>query len=418
MEVEIVAVGNELLLGETVDTNSAHVARRLAEIGARVRRTTHVGDDRERLAALLREARERSRWIVIMGGLGPTRDDLTREVVADVLDRPLRLDPGLLADVEAKFRRFGIDPMPAANRSQAEVPEGAEVIPNPHGTAPGLVVEDDRCMLFLLPGVPQEMKALLEDGVLPRLVAAAGEGAPVVRSRTIRTAGIGESSLAERIDDLVSDPAPVEVAFLPRLGEVDIRLTVAGIPREEADRHLEELLAAIVGRCGPWVYGTDDVTLAGAVGVALRGRGWSLAVAESCTGGGLGAEVTSAPGASEYFLGGVIAYADRVKIDRLGVPPVLLAAHGAVSEAVSRSMADGIRTALAADAGCAITGVAGPTGGSSEKPVGLVWCAVATPGGSSVRRLDAPGSRGAVRRRAVIAALALLLRAARGDGDA
>lgn len=418
MDVEIIAVGNELLLGETVDSNSAHVARRLGEIGVRVRRTTHVGDDLERLSILLREARERSRWIIVMGGLGPTRDDLTREAVARVLDRPLRLDPALLSDVEAKFRRFGIDPMPAANRCQAEVPEGAEVIPNPHGTAPGLVVEDDHGTLFVLPGVPQEMTALLEDGVLPRLVAAAGEGAPVVRSRTIRTAGIGESSLAERIDDLVRDPGPIEVAFLPRLGEVDVRLTVAGIPREDADRHLEDLLAAIRARCGPWVVGTDEATLAGAVGEALRARGWSLAVAESCTGGGLGAEITSAPGSSGYFVGGVIAYDDRVKIDRLGVPPGLLAAHGAVSEAVSRAMADGVRAALAADAGCAITGIAGPGGGSSEKPVGLVWCAVATPDGTSVRRLDAPGSREAVRRRAVVATLALLLRAARGDDAA
>lgn len=413
MEVEIVAIGNELLLGETVDRNSAHIARRLSTVGARVVRTTHVGDDPPRLAAVLRDAAARSRWIITTGGLGPTRDDLTREVVAEVFGRPLRLDPDLLAGLEERFRRFGYEGMPAANRAQAWVPDGARVLPNGHGTAPGLMIEDEACTAFVLPGVPHEMEALLEEAVLPRLIEVAGEGAPVVRSRLIRTAGIGESALAERIDEIVAAGAPVEVAFLPDLGQVDVRLTAAGLPVAEAERRLEGLTAAILERCDRWVYGQGDATLAGAVLAALRARGWSLGVAESCTGGGLGAEITTVPGASDVFVGGVIAYGDRVKIERLDVSAGLLQAHGAVSEAVCRAMVSGVRQELGVDVGCAITGVAGPGGGTTDKPVGLVWIGVGTPRGTAARCLDYPGSRAAIRRRATIATLALLLRVIR-----
>lgn len=428
MEVEIIAIGNELLLGETVDTNSAYVARRLSEVGMRVTRTTHVGDDRARLADVLRETRGRSRWVIAMGGLGPTHDDITREAVAEVFGRPLRLDERLLAEVEARFRRFGYDRMPAANRRQAEVPEGARAIPNAHGSAPGLIIEDDATTLFVLPGVPEEMKALLEESVLPEIVTAQGaagsaagvspEGGAVVRSRVVHTVGIGESSLAEMLDDLVAGAAPVEVAFLPRLGEVDVRLTLAGLGRAEADRRLAALAGAIADRSARWTYGQDEATLSGAIGEALTARGWMVGAAESCTGGELSAALSEAPGASAYFLGAVIAYANAIKESVLGVPGDLLREHGAVSEEVCRAMITGIREKLGADAGCAITGVAGPGGGTSEKPVGLLWCGVGTPDGTRVRRLDAPGSRAAIRRRASLATLALLLQAARGEpGD-
>jgi nicotinamide-nucleotide amidase len=412
-EAEIVAVGNELLLGETVDTNSAWAARRLSEIGVRVVRTTHVGDDSERLAEVLREAGGRSRWVIVTGGLGPTRDDLTRPVLASVLGRELRLDAGILAEVEARFRRFGYDRMPAANRSQAEVPEGARTIPNPDGTAPGIVIEDGGTTFFALPGVPAEMKALLEAGVLPTIAADLGQEAPVVRSRLVRTAGIGESALAERIDDLVEGVAPIEVAFLPDLGLVDLRLTLMGLPAAEADRRLAALAASIRERLSEWCFGEDEVTLAAALGDALKARGWSLAVAESCTAGELAAEITSVPGSSEYFVGGVVAYADEVKERILGVPAEVLAAHGAVSDATCRAMLDGVRSRLGADVGAAITGIAGPGGGTSEKPVGLVFCGVATPEGVWLRKVDYPGSRATVRRRATIATLSLLLRKVR-----
>lgn len=415
-EVEIVAIGNELLLGETVDTNSAHVGRRLAGIGARVVRTTTVGDDPERLAAVLREVRGRARWAITMGGLGPTRDDRTREVVAEVTGRPLAVDEALLAEVEEKFRRFGYDRMPASNRSQAMVPEGARTIPNPRGTAPGLIVEEEGFTLFVLPGVPAEMKALLEDAVLPELAAAGGAGEPVVRSRVVHTVGIGESALAERLDEVVEDAGPIEVAFLPHTGQVDVRLTAAGLPAAEADRRLDELARRLAGRAGRWFWGYDETPLAAAVGEALVDRGWTLAVAESCTAGLLGAEVTSVAGSSAWFAGGVVAYANRAKTALLGVAPGVLEAHGAVSEETVRAMASGVRERLGAEVGCAITGIAGPAGGSPEKPVGLVWLGIETPDGSRVRRLDVPGSRADVRRRSVLAAMALVLHAARGEG--
>ena len=412
-EAEIVAVGNELLLGETVDTNSAWAARRLSEIGVRVIRTTHVGDDAGRLAEVLREAGDRSRWVIVTGGLGPTRDDLTRPVLASVLGRELRLDSGILAEVEARFRRFGYDRMPAANRSQAEVPEGARTIPNPDGTAPGLVIEDGGTTFFALPGVPAEMKTLLEAGVLPTIAADLGHDAPVVRSRLVRTAGIGESALAERIDDLIEGVGPIEVAFLPDLGLVDLRLTLTGLPAAEADRRLGALAASIRERVAEWCFGEDEITLAAALGDALRARGWSLAVAESCTAGELAAEITSVPGSSDYFVGGVVSYADLVKERILGVPADVLAAHGAVSEATCRAMLDGVRSRLGADVGAAITGIAGPGGGSPEKPVGLVFCGVATPEGVWLRKVEYPGARATVRRRATIATLSLLLRKVR-----
>ena len=227
MEIEIVVVGNEILLGETVDTNSAHVGERLREIGARVSRITTVGDEEGPIADAVRGARSRVRWAVTMGGLGPTRDDLTRDAVAKVFGRELREDPEQLEIVREKFRRYGYDEMPESNRCQAEVPEGARVVPNPHGTAPGLVLEEEGFTLFVLPGVPGEMKAMLDDAVLPALLEAVEEGAPVVASKVVHTVGIGESALAERLEDLVEDADPVEVAFLPHLGQVDVRLTIS-----------------------------------------------------------------------------------------------------------------------------------------------------------------------------------------------
>jgi nicotinamide-nucleotide amidase len=418
MDVEIVAIGNELLLGETVDTNSAYAARRLAEIGARLIRITVVGDDRDRLRRVLEEARERARWVITTGGLGPTRDDLTRPVVAEVFDLPLEIDPGVLAAVEERFRRFGYERMPQSNRSQAEVPKGARVIPNAHGTAPGLIVEGKGCTVFVLPGVPAEMRALLEEGVLPVLAAANGGGAPVVRSLVVHTAGIGESALAERLDEVLVHADPIEVAYLPHLGMVDVRLTLAGLPRDEADRKLGALAEDVTRLATPYVYGTDDQTLPQAIGAALEGRGWRLAVAESMTSGELGAEITSVPGSSAWFVGGVLAYANEVKEALLGVPRDTLERHGAVSEETCRAMLAGVRRAVSADVGCAVTGIAGPAGGSAEKPVGQVWIGVETPDGADVRKLDCPGDREEVRRRATVAALALLWRRLRPEGEA
>lgn len=415
MDIEIVAIGNELLLGETVDTNSAYAARRLAEIGARVSRVTLVGDDRASMLRALGEARERSRWVITTGGLGPTLDDRTRQVVAELFDAPLEVDADVLAEVQERFRRFGYAKMPAANLSQAEVPRGARVIPNRHGTAPGLIVEGGGSTFFVLPGVPAEMRALLEEGVLPVLAAANGDAAPVVRSRTVHTAGIGESALAERLQTTLADTAPIEVAFLPDLGMVDVRLTLAGRPRDEADRRLDALAGEIIRLSSSWFYGVDDETLPQAIGRELVTRGWRVAVAESMTSGELGAELTSVAGSSAWFVGGILAYANEAKEALLGVPRETLARHGAVSEETCRAMLAGARRALGAEVACAVTGIAGPAGGSDEKPVGLVWIGVETPAGAEVRRLDCPGGRREVRRRTITAMLALLWRRVRPE---
>jgi nicotinamide-nucleotide amidase len=417
MDVEIIAIGNELLLGETVDTNSSHVARRLAELGVRVSRVTVVPDHRVRMRQALEEARDRSAWVITMGGLGPTRDDLTRTVVAEVFGVPLEIDTEVLATVEERFRRFGYERMPASNRSQAEVPRGARVIPNRHGTAPGLIVEGGGSTFFVLPGVPAEMRALLEEGVLPVLAAASGGESPVVRSRVIHTAGIGESALAERLDEVLADPGPVEVAYLPHLGMVDVRLTLAGFPLLEADRRLDVLAGEIIRRSSPWFYGIDEETLPRAIGAALEARGWKVGVAESMTAGELGAEITSVAGSSAWFVGGILAYANEVKEALLGVPRDALELHGAVSEETCRAMLSGVRRALSAEVGCAVTGIAGPAGGSAEKPVGLVWIGVETPDGVKVRKLDYPGGREEVRRRATVATLALLWRELQRTGE-
>ncbi len=414
MGAEIVAIGNELLLGETVDTNSAHVARCLARIGVRVHRTTVVGDDRERLRSVLTEVRDRSRLVVTMGGLGPTHDDITREVVAEVFDRRLVLDEQLLSELNERFRRFGYE-MPPGNRSQAEVPEGARVIPNPHGTAPGLIIDDGRTTFYVLPGVPTEMKALLDDAVLPGILAASDGREPVVQSRVVRTVGIGESALAEMLADVVAEAAPLEVAFLPHLGRVDVRLTATGLSVSDAEPRLAELASAIAARASRWYYGEDGTTLPDAILEKLRDRGWTVAVAESCTGGGLGAALTEAPGSSDVFLGGIVAYSNDVKIAALGVAQDLLEEHGAVSEPVCRSMATAIRERFGAAVGCAITGVAGPGGGTPEKPVGLVYCGVETPLDAKIRRLDYPGTRDAVRERATLSTMGLLLSMTRAD---
>ena len=263
----------------------------------------------------------------------------------------------------------------------------------------------------------QDRRRLFGWGVALTIIAAAGAGASVILSRVIHTVGVGESSLAEALDDLVAGSAPVQVAFLPHLGQVDVRLTVAGLSRVEAAQRLDVLARAIEERAGRWTYGTDSATLPGAIGEALRARGWTVAVAESCTAGELGAELTAVMGSSDYFLGGIIAYANRVKQEALGVPAATLEAHGAVSAEVCRAMIEGVRQATGADVGCAITGIAGPGGGTAEKPVGLVYCGVGTPEGETLRVTTYPGSRAEIRRRATLATLALLLRAARGEDE-
>ena len=416
--VEIVTIGDELLLGETVDHNSAWLGRVLASAGIRVRRRATVGDDAAGIRDAVGQALERTGVVLCTGGLGPTRDDLTKPVVAELFGRDLVLDEALLEQLDRRFSERGIR-MAAINRTQAEVPRGATVFPNSRGTAPGLALEDAEGRLaILLPGVPHEMRALVLEHVLPFLQARwPARGRPIVHRR-LRTTGIPESTLAERIDDLVAGFAPLAVAFLPAATGVDIRLTSWGaLDEAEAVRAIDAAEALLRERIGRYIYGRDDEDLVDAVAREMTARGLTLALAESCTGGLVAKRLTDRPGASDYLFGGVVAYANRAKEVFLGVRPETLAAHGAVSEETAREMVEGALRTTGADAALAITGIAGPGGGTEAKPVGTVWIAAALGDRRDVRRFRFGGDREEIRERSAQAALAMLYTMLRG-GDA
>jgi nicotinamide-nucleotide amidase len=420
---ELLTVGTELVLGLTVDTNAAEMGRSLAAAGVRVLRRTSVADDPAQIRDAVSAALERTGLLIVSGGLGPTKDDLTKRAVAEVLGRPLRHDPEVLARLEDLWRRRGVARMPEANRSQADVPEGATVLANRWGTAPGLWIEDgDSRVVVLLPGVPTELRGLLEHEVLPRLTqriadadARAHGATAVVRSRVLRTTGIAESALA----DLVGDPArllppSVTLAWLPSYDGTDLRLTAWRLPAGGADAALEAAAQALRPKLGPYCYGEGDADLAAVVLDLLEQRGARLATAESCTGGLVGARITAIPGSSRVYRGGVVAYENDVKLHLLGVSAEALAAHGAVSEAVAREMASGVARVLDADAAVAVTGIAGPSGAVPGKPVGTVWIAVLWRGELRAFSHVLPGTRDAVRRRAAQWALDYLRRVVAG----
>jgi nicotinamide-nucleotide amidase len=400
--IELLTIGTELLLGFTVDTNSAELGRALGAAGVPIARRTSVGDDPAAIRDGVADALRRTGTVICTGGLGPTADDVTKRVVADLFGMPLEFQEALWQGLVERFARFGRVPA-ARNRSQAEVPRGATVLPNRWGTAPGLWLEGPPGIAVLLPGVPSEMRGLLHHEVLPRLATRAAGG--VIRSRSVRTTGVPESTLAERISGIEQVVAPLTVAYLPGLAGVDLRLTAWNLPAAEADARLAAGTSEIMARAGEWVYGEDEIDLAAVVLELARRRGWRLATAESCTGGGVGARITDIAGSSDVYVGGVIAYDNAVKETLLGVPPSLLAEHGAVSEPVAAAMVRGVTRHLGAQLGIAVTGIAGPAGGTAEKPVGLVYLAVAVGDAVAVTRAVFPGDRGEVRARAAQAAL-------------
>lgn len=410
MKVELLTIGTELLLGHTLDTNAADLGRALAAAGAEIVRRTTVADRPEAIRAALAEALTRTGFVIATGGLGPTRDDMTKTVVAELLGKRLLLDERLLAGLEARFQRLG-RPMPAVNRSQAEVPEGASVLPNPRGTAPGLWVEDgDGRVVVLLPGVPREMRGLLLEEVVPRLAVRQGGERRVVRSRTLRTTGVPESALAERVGAIEPEIAPLTLAYLPSVDGVDLRVTAWALAPEDADARLAAVVARLRDAVGAHAYGEDEADLAAVVLDALRHGRHRLGVAESCTGGLVAARITNIPGASDTFIGGVVAYADVVKTAALKVPLETLEAHGAVSEETVRAMAEGAQRLFSADCAIAVTGIAGPSGGTPEKPVGTVWLAARVHTTAHAVKRVFPGDRDEIRRRAAQAGLDLLRR--------
>ncbi|MCU0620014.1 MAG: competence/damage-inducible protein A [Gemmatimonadales bacterium] len=407
MHLELLTVGTELLLGFTVDTNSAEIGRRAAAVGVRVVRRTSVGDAGSEIAEGVAAALARSGAVLTTGGLGPTSDDVTKTAVCERLGLALRFDEATWARLVERFARLGRTPSPA-NRSQAMVPDGATVLPNRWGTAPGLWLEGAWGLVIMLPGVPLEMRMLLEHEVVPRLAARTGER--VVRSRVVRTAGIPESTLADRLGDVETVVAPATLAYLPGIEGVDLRLTAWQLPAAEADAVLARGERVLLERAREYAYGVGDSSLAEVVVNALRAARRRVAVGESCTGGLLAGRITDVAGSSEVFDGGVVAYANEVKQRDLGVAGALLEAHGAVSEPVAAAMADGVRARFGVEFGLAVTGIAGPGGGSPAKPVGTVWFAVAGPDGTTTHHAVLPGTRPEVRARAAQTALLLLWR--------
>ncbi len=408
MKAVLLTIGDELLAGVTVNTNAAWLGAELTARGITVARIEVIGDDPEAICQALRRARAEAAVVILCGGLGPTHDDRTREALAGCLNRPLRLQPELLAQIEAYFRQRGRS-MPERNRVQALVPEGFVPLPNPVGTAPGLWLQDEAGVLVVLPGVPHELQTLMRDVVLPRLEQLPGR--PVVWQQTLVTAGIGESDLQQRLNgvEALLDDA-VRLAYLPDPYGVRLRLTVQAPSDEQARQRMEKLVQFIQERIGSALVGRDAETLEVVVGQLLRRLNATVAVAESCTGGHLADCLTNVSGASAYFRGSVVAYDNTVKIDVLGVEPEVLAREGAVSEAVAVQMARGVRERLGAHFALSTTGIAGPTGGTPDKPVGTVWIGLADAHTAFARRYYLPGERRRFKQRATAAALDLLRR--------
>ena len=411
MDLELLTIGNELLLGFTVDTNAAHLSRELAAVGARVLRRATVGDDRDAIRAAFQDALDRTGFVIATGGLGPTRDDVTKTVVAEIFGFPLELDEAYLERLRARFAALGRGPMPVSNRSQAEIPKGAIVLWNQWGTAPGLWLEGKPGTAILLPGVPREMRKLLEHEVVPRIrerIRTSKSAGQIIQSLTLRTTGIGESALAEKIAEAEDRLGSVTLAYLPSVAGVDLRLTAWNLPEPGATQALESAAGRLRQSIGRYWYGDGETDLAAVILQSLRTSGQRLAVAESCTGGMVAERITAIPGSSAVFLGGVIAYANTVKTAELRVSEELIEQHGAVSEPVVRAMVAGVTSKFNAEAGIAVTGIAGPDGGTPEKPVGTVWLAAQAGTRVTAIKRQMLGGRQEIRARSAQAALDLL----------
>jgi nicotinamide-nucleotide amidase len=402
----ILAVGSELLGTTRLDTNSLFLAGELEAIGLRVVRKACVGDGWDDLLAELAFALSRTPLLVVTGGLGPTEDDRTKEAVAALLGRGLVRDEEILERLRERWRKRGRE-MPAVNAKQADVVEGALVLPNRRGTAPGYLVEDAGRTIVLLPGVPWEMKALFTESVRPHLTR--GRTPAGVHRRVLKVVGLGESAVEELVRPVYEAHRGHDVTILAAApGEVQLHFSARGTPGE-ASSVLDALEADFRAAVGPALFGRDDETLEGVVGRLLRESGRTIALAESCTGGLIASRLTDVPGSSAYFLGGAVTYANAAKVAFAGVSPETLARHGAVSEEVAREMAAGARRLFGTAAGLGVTGIAGPGGGSPEKPVGTVHVALdVAEGPGRHERLVLPGDRSMVRRWTTSAALAMI----------
>lgn len=391
MVVELVTTGSELLLGQIINTNSAYMAEGLNKIGFDVIYQTTVGDNRERMREAIMHALTRADIVITSGGLGPTQGDITKEVCAEIFGRSLRLDEDCVQRLKDYFARLHRE-MAENNLRQAMIPEGAHIFVNHAGTAPGIAIGQEGKLLVNLPGPPTEMKDMFERSLKPFLEKKYGFSA-VILSRVLNTFGIGESSLEMQIQDLILAQSNPTLALLVRPSGVIIRITAKAKTREEAQGLIADMEQEIRARVGTYIYAVDDADMEDVVGTGLKEKGLTIACAESCTGGLLTSRLTDVPGSSAYVSGSVVSYTDEVKADVLGVNREVLAAQGAVSDEVARQMAEGVRSRICTDVGVGITGIAGPDGGSADKPVGLVYIAVSGDRGTESTKNIFTGTR-------------------------
>jgi len=376
IRAEVITIGDEILFGQITDTNTAWIGTELTNIGIRVVRKTSVGDQHEAILAILHEASSRADVVILTGGLGPTKDDITKKTLCDYFGVGLIRNPDALALVTGFFEKRGRE-ITEINRAQADLPANAVYLQNDWGTAPGMWFEHQETVYVSLPGVPFEMKHLMTNRVLPKLKERFDP--PIIKHKMIRTVGIGESFLAERIADWEDAlPPHIKLAYLPHFGQVRLRLTATGTDEPTLDRELADQVATVMPLIQKHVFGYDADELETVIGQLLTEKNLTLATAESCTGGYVASRITSVPGASAYFLGSIVSYSNDVKINQLGVLPATIEEVGAVSEAVVVQMAEGVRKTLNTSVGIATSGIAGPNGGTPDKPVGTVWIAVAT----------------------------------------
>ena len=408
MLAEIITIGDEILIGQVVDTNSAWMSKKLNEIGIKVKQITSVSDEREHILEALRLATQRADIILITGGLGPTRDDITKKTLAEYFGFGMKRDQATLENVKRIFARYNA-PLLEVNIAQADVPENCRVLLNKNGTAPGMWFEADGKVIVSMPGVPFEMQYLMEEEVLPQL--ASRFELPALVHRTILTAGLGESFLAKQIESIEDSlPAHIKLAYLPKLGQVRLRLSAVGEDRDELTREVNSFARQIITAVSEFVVAEDDIPLEQVILKFMEDRKLTLTFAESCTGGYLSHLITQVPGSSAVYLGGTVSYANELKQKVLGVSPSTLETYGAVSEETVREMVEGAVNRFESDYAVAVTGIAGPGGGTPEKPVGMVWIAAASKT-KTITRLFQFGNRRAQNiERSATNALILLLK--------
>ncbi len=406
MQAEIISIGDEILIGMTVDSNAAWMGRELTNLGIEVYQMISISDNKEHILKVVDESMKRSDLVLVTGGLGPTSDDITKKTLSEYFDMKLVQDDRVLENIEKLIKKRSLH-MNQNNIKQAEVPEGCRVLSNGLGTAPGMWFEKAGKILVSMPGVPYEMEYIMQKHVIPGIIDHFNR--PFIKYRLVMTFGTFEAHLAEILEDFEKEmPSSVRLAYLPTSGLIKLRLTVRGEDEKETDRILNEQIAKLYKIIPEYIYGLDGISLEEVIGNILREKKLKVGIAESCTGGNISRMITSVPGSSDYYTGSMIAYDNRLKIKELGVSPDALKNYGAVSEEVALQMARGVREKFGTDYGISTTGIAGPGGGTEEKPVGTVWIAVSSKYGVYAERHNYAFTRSNNIRRASLAAMNML----------